>query len=39
MMKNASTPELVNTLKNQLTETNEHGSRLEKIVEVTGIKL
>jgi ferritin-like metal-binding protein YciE len=38
MMKNASTPELVNTLKNHLTETNEHVSRLEKIFEVTGIK-
>jgi ferritin-like metal-binding protein YciE len=31
-------PELVNTLKNHLTETNEHVSRLEKIFEVTGIK-
>jgi ferritin-like metal-binding protein YciE len=29
---------LVNTLKNHLTETNEHVSRLEKIFEVTGIK-
>ncbi len=38
MMKNASTPELVKTLKNHLTETNEHVSRLEKIFEVTGIK-
>jgi ferritin-like metal-binding protein YciE len=38
MMKNASTPELINTLKNHLTETNEHVSRLEKIFEVTGIK-
>ena len=38
MMKNASTPELVNTLKNHLTETNEHVSRLEKIFEATGIK-
>jgi ferritin-like metal-binding protein YciE len=38
MMKNASTPELINTLKNHLTETNEHVSRLEKIFEATGIK-
>lgn len=38
MMKNASTPELVNTLKNHLAETNEHVSRLEKIFEATGIK-
>jgi ferritin-like metal-binding protein YciE len=38
MMKNASTPELVNTLKTHLAETNEHVSRLEKIFEVTGIK-
>lgn len=38
MVKNATTPELVNTLKNHLTETNEHVSRLEKIFEVTGIK-
>jgi ferritin-like metal-binding protein YciE len=38
MMRNASTPELVNTLKNHLTETNEHVSRLEKIFEVTGIE-
>ncbi len=38
MVKNASTPELVNTLKNQLTETNEHVSRLEQIFDATGIK-
>ena len=38
MVKNASTPELVNTLKNQLAETQEHVSRLEKIFEVTGVK-
>jgi ferritin-like metal-binding protein YciE len=38
LMKKASTPELVKTLKNHLTETNEHVSRLEKIFEVTGIK-
>jgi ferritin-like metal-binding protein YciE len=38
MVKNASTPELINTLKNHLAETNEHVSRLEKVFEVTGIK-
>jgi ferritin-like metal-binding protein YciE len=37
MVKNASSPELVNSLKNQLSETHEHVSRLEKIFEVTGI--
>ena len=37
MVKNASSPELVNSLKNQLSETQEHVSRLEKIFEVTGI--
>jgi ferritin-like metal-binding protein YciE len=38
MVKNASSPELVNSLKGQLSETEEHVSRLEKIFEVTGIK-
>jgi ferritin-like metal-binding protein YciE len=38
MVKNASSPELVNSLKNQLSETHEHVSRLEKIFEVTGIE-
>jgi ferritin-like metal-binding protein YciE len=38
MMKNASSPELVNSLKNQLNETQEHVSRLEKIFEVTGVE-
>ncbi|HEX9152704.1 MAG TPA: ferritin-like domain-containing protein, partial [Flavobacterium sp.] len=37
MVKNASSPELVNSLKGQITETQEHVSRLEKIFEVTGI--
>ncbi|MFV8347512.1 ferritin-like domain-containing protein [Flavobacterium sp. ZB4P13] len=37
MVKNASSPELVNTLKKQLSETQEHVSRLEKIFEVTSI--
>ena len=37
MVKNASSPELVNSLKNQLSETHEHVSRLEKIFETTGI--
>ncbi|MGO4820934.1 MULTISPECIES: YciE/YciF ferroxidase family protein [unclassified Flavobacterium] len=38
MVKNASTPELVNTLKGQITETKEHVSRLEKIFKTAGIK-
>lgn len=38
MVKNASSPELVNSLKAQLSESHEHVSRLEKIFEVTGIK-
>ena len=38
MVKNASSPELVNSLKAQLDEKHEHVSRLEKIFEVTGIK-
>jgi ferritin-like metal-binding protein YciE len=37
MMKNASSPELVNSLKNQLNETQEHVARLEKIFETTGV--
>ncbi|MFV8328274.1 ferritin-like domain-containing protein [Flavobacterium sp. ZS1P14] len=37
MVKNASSPELVNSLKDQIAETQEHVSRLEKIFEVTGI--
>lgn len=38
MVKNASSPELVRTLKNQLTETEEHVSRLEQVFKTTGIK-
>ena len=38
MVKNASSPELVTSLKNQLNETQEHVSRLEKIFEVTGVQ-
>ena len=38
MVKNASSPELVTSLKNQLNETQEHVSRLEKIFEVTGVE-
>lgn len=38
MVKNASSPELVNSLKAQLDKSHEHVSRLEKIFEVTGIK-
>ncbi len=37
MVKNASSPELVNSLQSQLIDTKEHVSRLEKIFEVTGI--
>lgn len=37
MVKNACSPELVKTLKNQLSQTQEHVSRLEKIFEVIGI--
>jgi ferritin-like metal-binding protein YciE len=37
MVKNASSSELVNSLKCQLTETKEHVSRLEEIFAVTGI--
>jgi ferritin-like metal-binding protein YciE len=38
MAKNANSPELVETLKNHLSETEEHVSRLEKVFETTGIK-
>lgn len=38
MVKSASSPELVNALKNHLTETEEHVSRLEKVFQATGIK-
>lgn len=38
MMKNASSPELVNSLKTQLSETQEHVTRLEKIFEATGVE-
>ncbi len=38
MMKNASSPELVNSLKNQLSQTQEHVTRLEKIFEATGVE-
>lgn len=38
MVKNASSPELVNSLKSQLNESKEHVSRLEQIFEVTGVK-
>lgn len=37
MMKNASSPELVDSLKNQLSETQEHVSRLEQIFKATDI--
>ncbi len=38
MVKNASSPELVNSLKNQIKETKEHVNRLEKIFEHNGIE-
>lgn len=38
MVKNASSPELVNSLKSQLSDSQQHVSRLEKIFEVTGIE-
>lgn len=38
MVENASTPELVRTLRNQLTETEEHVSRLEQVFKSAGIK-
>lgn len=37
MVKNASSPELVNTLQNQLSQTQEHVIRLEEIFQSTGI--
>ena len=38
MVDNASSPELIRTLKNQLTETEEHVSRLEQVFKTSGIK-
>lgn len=38
MVENASSPELVRTLKNQLTETEQHVSRLEQVFTSAGIK-
>lgn len=38
MVENASSPELIRTLKNQLTETEEHVSRLEQVFVSAGIK-
>jgi ferritin-like metal-binding protein YciE len=38
MAENATSPELVRTLKNQLTETEEHVSRLEQVFKNAGIK-
>ena len=38
MVKNASSPELVSSLKSQLNESKEHVSRLEQVFEVTGMK-
>jgi ferritin-like metal-binding protein YciE len=38
MVENASSPELVRTLKNQLTEKEEHVSRLEQMLKTVGIK-
>ena len=38
MLKNAISPQLINSLKAQLYESHEHVSRLEKIFEVTGIE-
>lgn len=38
MVENASSPELVHTLKNQMTEIDEHVSRLEEVFKVAGIK-
>lgn len=38
MVKNASSPELVSSLKSQLNESKEHISRLEQVFEVTGMK-
>jgi ferritin-like metal-binding protein YciE len=38
MVENASSPELVRSLKNQLTEIDEHVSRLEQVFKTAGIK-
>lgn len=38
MVENASSPELVRTLKNQLTEKEEHVARLEQMFKTVGIK-
>ena len=38
MVENASSPELVRTLKNQMTETEQHLSRLEQVFKTAGIK-
>ena len=38
MVDNATSPELVRNLKNQLTETEEHVSRLEQVFKTSGIK-
>jgi len=38
MVENASSPELIRTLKNHLTETEEHVSRLEQVFISAGIK-
>ena len=38
MADNATSPELVRTLKNQLKETEEHVSRLEQVFKTAGIK-
>jgi ferritin-like metal-binding protein YciE len=38
MVENASTPELIRTLRNQLTETEQHVSRLEEVFKTAGIK-
>jgi len=38
MVENASSPELIRTLKNQVTETEQHVSRLEQMFKTVGIK-
>ena len=38
MLENASSPELVNTLKNNIATTAQHINRLEKILKTTGLK-
>lgn len=38
MVKNATSPELIKTLKNQMSETEEHVSRLERVFKAAGIK-